>query len=523
MGIAVSEFDKRRIVPRWRSLEVAQVTGELSLLRKASAPLPFHSKMFIDEQIKAWTSNRDIQHAGDLLSAAYVLGLEGEFRDVAQFLLNSELDKNSAIRKVAGKIIHPERNKIELFADEITKVSDVLDHSKYHGEIARYRSYLRNEPKNPIAWIELGRLYSMVNLISKAEKCVQRALSLNKDNRFIVRSASRFYHHIYPLEDKALHVVKNSKFLKDDPWLVSAEIAYSTILERHSKLTKFGADFVKLNNQDHFSTTELNSALGTVELNEGSIRQAKKYISTSLIRPNDNSIAQASWIAKDVNGININLAKYNLPLAFEAEAQISFTDKKYKDAFNHAVNWLADEPFSSRPIKFASAIASIYLEDPAKGMDLLRLGLNINPDDPHLNNNLIYYLAKDDQVQEATRLFESKLRHHIEGDIEVDPYVVIATAGLLQFRRGYPEEGRKYYARAIELIKQRPNKDYLLALANLNLIEEEIRYAKSREDLTRLLHMAEAQSKKITNHDEVDLFFKKVLNKINVAITGQKV
>jgi tetratricopeptide (TPR) repeat protein len=523
MGIVVSEVDKRRIVPRWRSLEVAQVTGELSILGKASTPLPFHSKTFIDEQIKAWTNNRDIRHAGDLLSAAYVLGLEDEFHDVARFLVDSEVDQNSAIRKVAGNIIHPKKNEIELFANEITKVNDVLDHSKYHGEIARYRSYLKNEPRNPIAWIELGRLYSMVNLSLKGEKCVQRALSLNKDNRFIVRSASRFYHHTFPLEDKALHVVKNSKFLKDDPWLISAEIAYSTILERHSKLTKFGVDFVKLNNQDYFSTTELNSALGTVELNDGSIRQAKKYFSTSLIRPNDNSIAQASWIAKDVSGININLAKYNLPLAFEAEAQISFTEKKYVDAFNHAVNWLADEPFSSRPIKFASSIASIYLDDPAKGMDLLRIGLNINPDDPHLNNNLIYYLAKDDQVDEATHLFESKLRQHIDGDIEVNPYVVIATAGLLCFRRGLPEEGRKYYARAIELIKQRPNKDYLLALANLNLIEEEIRYANSQEDLTRLLQMAEAQAKKITDHDEINFFFKKVANKINLAIKEEKI
>ena len=59
--------------------------------------------------------------------------------------------------------------------------------------------------------MELGRLYAFKGQLSKANRAVENALYLDKNNRFISRSASRFFHHFSDDTEKALHTIRSKK------------------------------------------------------------------------------------------------------------------------------------------------------------------------------------------------------------------------------------------------------------------------------------------------------------------------
>ena len=507
--------DERGIIPRWRSFAVANETGELKVVQSEKIILPFQSKLFIEEQERAWRSNRDLFHAGDLISSAYAIGVESEFADVAKFIIETDHHEISPLRTLAGKILGlAEEGVIGLVQPENASIRSALDHQKYFGDIRRYKSYLRREPQNPIAWVELGRLYVLVGSVEKARRCIDAALHLDHNNRFIVRSASRFYSHFNPKDDKALQIVKQAEFVKSDPWLLSAEIAYSTALKRHSKLAKIGANMVTREKSNYFSVTELSSALGTMELTNGTAKEAKYFFKTSLIQPNDNSVAQASFRATDLLGIDIKLSEKELPLAFEAQAQLAYKHRKYEDAYLHALEWLADEPFSHRPIWFAAHMSYTFLDKREHAIDLLKKGLKVNPNNSTLNNNLCYYLLKSDRTSEATEVFKSQLEPHIKEDPEIDTYTIIATAGLLEYRTGHPDSGKAFYQKAIDVVKNQKKSSFLLALATANYIEEELRVISDHVKILQLKFQLESVCKN-SDEDQIEVMYAKLCKEID--------
>ena len=385
MGI-IFKTENRRVIPRLRSFKLSATTGELSILSSNDKEPKFNNSRFLYEQNKAWNNNKTLSHAGDLLSSAYVLGLQSEYLDVAKYIIEIDSNKNSPLLGLAKKILHVTENIY------VVAPHDIDLNTKYFKEINVIKQILIKEPKNPIAWMEMGRLYSLLGQIDKANRCVESALFLDKDNRFIARSASRFYHHFSDDKEKALYVIKKSKFLNNDPWLISAEIAYSTILGRFSKLAKVGINYLKNKSYNDHSITELASSLGTLEYDNGNIKEARKYFNQSLIKPNDNSLAQSIWISSNLTGLDIENEQYNLPLAFEAKANHFYEVGSFKHSFEEAMKWHSDEPYSTRPIKLASYISSIFLKEHKKSVALIEKALEITPGDIPLTNNLIYFL-----------------------------------------------------------------------------------------------------------------------------------
>ncbi len=499
--------EQRRIIPKWRSLKLAALNGELNPISKKQTPILITPNNYLPEQKKAFKENRNIPTAGDLLSSAYTLGIESDslYVDVAKYIMDNA-NINTSLYKLAEKII---TNKSFIENSQIIQDIDIhtiFDFEKYRSGIRKYKSYLKDEPKNPVGWIELGRLYTLVNLNEKAEKCIETALALDKNNRFIVRSASRFYHHLHH-DDRALSIIKNSEFAASDPWLISADIAYSTILKRHSKQTKRALEYLNSKSVDNKTTTELASAIGTISFINKDYKDARKYFKQSVILPNDNSLAQYSWMSKDAHLEEIDISKFNIPLNFEVKTQALYNSRNFNEAFENALRWQNDEPYSTRPIRLASYISSTFLNDIKTSIELNRKGLEINPNDAGLFNNLVYELTMDGQVEEA---YEKFIKHSLK-EINHDENITLrATWGLILFRKGDFENGRKYYKEALSIAKKMDN-NYLYSLGIANYAREEIRVANDRGMINDLMDQV-IKACKDSKELDVALFYKNVLS-----------
>jgi tetratricopeptide (TPR) repeat protein len=508
MGV-IFNTDKRRIIPRWRSYTIASKTGELLVSDNKLKSLPFLDGSYLVEQQKAWESYKDISHAGDLLSSAYVLGIASEFKGVARFVLDNEDNPTSPLVKLANTLLNIDNTieQVSTSSDNAILNEFIIDYRKYQPEISRNKWLLNREPKNPIANLELGRLYTLIGDVDKAKKYINIALQLDKNNRFIARSASRFYHHVSKESDRALEIIKNSEFVKFDPWLISADIAYSSILGRHTKATKIGMEILNKIDKNFLSITELASAIGTLEFSEGNLKNSRKYFKQALLQPNDNSLAQVGWMIDKIDGVDLNILKYNIPLAYEARAHGFYNQEKINESLECTMRWLDDEPYSSRPIRLASSLWGDFLKNRERSIKLLEQGLKVNPNDIAITNNLIYYLALENKIEYASKLFESTIGDSLD-DIDINSRISLtATAGLLFYRQDLPEEGKRYYAKAISLAKSEKN-SYLIALATANYTREELRYTNDKDPLINQLK----EVCKDENEPDVKVLYKDILN-----------
>ena len=98
------------------------------------------------------------------------------------------------------------------------------------GELAEY-------PRNPLLWSDLSRLYTSVNSKDKATRSMQVALSLARNDRFVLRGASRLFLH-QGEKEKAHKLLESAETLKADPWILAAEIATASAYNKTSKYIK---------------------------------------------------------------------------------------------------------------------------------------------------------------------------------------------------------------------------------------------------------------------------------------------
>lgn len=501
----IFKTDVREVIPKIRKSRVAIQNGELEI-SSSKVVLKTHELETLNLQKENYLRNKNLKTAGDLIGSAYVLGLENEFKEVAKFILQTETKNNSILANIAHRILNEKSTSIPKQKEEIN------DEIGVKHEIAKYRNHLKNEPKNPIAWAELGRLYFICNKIEKATKCFKNAVQLDKNNRFIVRTASRFYHHIFPQSTLALDTIKKSDFVKHDPYLMSAEIAFSSLYDKHSITLKKGIELLNNKNLSQ-NYTELASAVGTKEYNSGKLKIAKDFLKLSLINPNDNTIAQAFWMSEKKSDLNISI-DINIPkTAFEANSIKNFENEHYEEAFKNAKKWIDDEPYSSRPIKLASYLASIFLNNNEEAVEIINKGLDRNSNDILLNNDAIYYLIRQNKIEEANKIFNSKIKQNIDNSLdEITKLTLSATTGLLMYKNGNQIYGKNLYLNSITRAKKIDNK-YLLALATVNFINEEIEYVNSINELENHIDLVKEYMKNKKSHD-IRILFKSFEEKI---------
>jgi len=453
----------RQVIPRWRTLRETLRRRELDSVVPSRA-YQTGAPDFLAQKLVDWKQHQTVGHAADLVGAGVALGREGEVTGAARFLLRNDVYATSWARELAVHALDtPDNGKI------VAPTSEVMGESYLHGQVRNLRQQLHGEPRDPILWVELSRVYAILGLGEQAGRCMSIALQLATTNRFVLRSACRLFVHLGDPE-RAHGILARSDRTLHDPWLLAAEIAVGSIAEKRPKRIKPARGMLSGGKFASSHISELASALATLELGSGSLRKSKKLFKLSLADPTENSIAQVAWTSWREKSIRLrehDLLHFN---AFEAQSWVSFQTGDWKQSIEQCKLWQFDQPFSSWPSIFGSFIAAIVLEDYQTSEWFAKTGLRANPTDFMLLNNLAFARVNLGNMEGASEALTRAYRSQVS---ERENAAIQATRGFLEFQNGNLEVGRRLYLDALTAAQKLERQDILLfALTSVYLAME---------------------------------------------------
>ena len=468
---------KRNVIPNWREYNKTAQMGEIGDNR---VQIVSPTSIFpIDEYILAWQSNKTIPYAGDLISAATLNGqaTNKDAMEAAQFVLSHKDEASVAVIRAAESIvpslISSNAARVLSLTEKLTCISTQEERSKNAIRLLKQnRDYFCY---NPIAYCEMARHYVNLGQLQKAKDMMDIAVHLAPQHRYICRSAARFYLH-YGDAERARYVIAHNPWVTKDPWLMASEIAINTLMGRSSRLIKIGREIISSQNLSPFSISELSSAIGSLEMLNDNRKRCRELFRTALIRPNDNSLAQAKWLLSEYKDLSFDFSDYSyLTDSFEADAMSAFMADDYNRALDTAIDWIEDMPFTRRPVQFAADMAYTYVKDYSTAIAVLKHGLKANPCDAALLNNLAYAYALNGQTTNASKIIEEARR--LPSDFRTTEISIClkATEGLNEYRMGHLEEGKRLYIEAIRQANQDLVDKELGRRAVLNFAREEVR------------------------------------------------
>ena len=392
-----------------------------------------------------WLEQRDLAHAADLIGTAFGMGLGDQARDAAEFVLEWEAAAPAALVALAGKVVHGDSPLSDAPID--------IDHVQRHVRIGKLKRHIRDWPTDAIAYIDLAREYTILGQRPQALRPINIALSLAPHNRFVVRSAARYFLNCGDPE-QAMAVVRRTPRVSRDPWLLAAEVAISSAWQTASRHIKSARSMVDRRGLAPKEISELAGALGTLETEAGNRRWARRLFTTALEDPTENTLAQAEWVSTEIQDLGLGIHEKAIDRSYEASALISLGEGQWETALQHARLWHLDEPFAARSAYFGSWTASVVAEDFSSALQFADFGLATKPDDLLLLNNKAVALALLNRAAEAVKYLDkidaSKAAERSEA-------TYLATRGLVDFRLGQPESGRALYKEARETAKRGKN------------------------------------------------------------------
>lgn len=461
---AARSASPRHVVPRWRSFNKTLLLGELAFPRATESR---DLSRGLDRIENDWNANRTLVYAAEFAGAAITAGTPQR----AQATI-SVLQEAGGIHSILGEaVLKGEQQTATAFSSLDTY---------------RYREALRRDPRNAIAWLELARVQLTEGHEIAAQKSIAAALHVAPTSRYVLRAAAAGFVGVGDVE-RAIAVLTPVASKSDDPWLISAEIAVSALAERRSRLIGKGRSQLEESVWDDYALSELASEIATLEGETGSSRRARKLFRTSLVRPTENAVAQATAVSVDhpelVPATLLTAGTDSVREAFEAQALRAEMRAEFLDASQHSVSWLDDQPFSLRAAVYASYVSASGTEDWGLAAKLARRGLTVHPRDVTLMNNLAFSLIESGEDLDDARRWIRRAEHLHGG--RADNAAIAATKGLLEYRSGNIEAGRLLYERAAVIARNLPNPT-LEAMA----LAMHAREIENSSESLRMLHKA---------------------------------
>jgi hypothetical protein len=298
---------------------------------------------------------------------------------------------------------------------------------------------------------------------------MRNAISLAPSDRFVIRSAARFFVRA-GVPDRAADVLRRSGRVLTDPWLLAADIAVATSMNRTSKNIQSGRRLVDSTSIAPLHLSELGGAIGTIEANSGARKRAQKLFVQALREPTENLIAQVEYMVRATKLLEPSTDLTHLERAHEARANHTFVIKNFDESLRLCWSWLEDEPFSSRPAVLGTVVAGMALQDAEGARQIGEAGLLSHPASPILLNNVAFALADAGRLDEA-RATRARLSPNavLTGQNAVSWR---ATEGLLDFRSEMPEQGRAKYKMALELAQAQKDRPLATKVIAFWLAEE---------------------------------------------------
>jgi tetratricopeptide (TPR) repeat protein len=470
----------RQVIPRWRAFHTAKSSNQLISAKKNNRVIDTDS-VLIQKKLD-WLENKDIAHAIDYLATTAFNKNIANHNDALIFLNQSD-HNNDLIKDFIFSFTNPE--------EQLQRTLDLYSYENLYlvpSLISNQKKRLNRTPRDPIGWVDLAYFYTILGEKDKAARCMSIALSLSPNNRFVLRSAVRMFIH-HDDATRALDVIRKADTLKYDPWLISAEIATARAANKTSKNIKTGMNIVGDKAFSPWHISELAAAIATTELSFGKHKKAKKLFESSLINPTENSVAQVEWAHRQDDKIFLPPDKLSVENTFEAKALHSYQNKDWINAVRFAKQWQIDQPFSSRPAIHGSYIAAVCLKDYKTAKEIASYGLRCNRGNVILLNNLIFADVQLGNLNNA----QENINKIVESQLGLsDKQMILATKGLLSFRKGDVLDGREKYKRSIELADKLNNRFTSFLVTYFYLLEEmNITESVSSADIANITRIAE--------------------------------
>lgn len=449
--MADTQTDRRRqVVPKWDAFTMRASVAETGSL---CAPNPvINDNQSIDAAIADFKMFPSFSVAADLLSVAVVENRTDVAHEAARFILENAPDANLAAVRLSQQLLLQASSEYQQI-----EVSTEFNIDSIYRQIHKLRAQLRFYPLSALHWCDLSRLYTSIGLSTQAHRTMRVAVGLAPQFRLVLRAAARLYVHQGDIE-RAHHLLLKSSQLTKDPWILSAEIAVASALNKSSQHIKSSIRWLDQSRWNPVHVSELSSAIGTIKHESGNRRAGNQLISSSLRHASENAIAQAAWVQRTFGGPNIPIEV--LGASSEALAWQGTRGGEWNIAINKTHSWLIEQPFSSRPALLGSYLASRTLVDYEKSIQFAKHGLRANPDDCMLKNNLAFSLAQNSQVQEADKVMSSISTSDVNESFRM---TYLATSGLIQYRLGNIERGNELYREAISLAKGKNDENAIVA------------------------------------------------------------
>ena len=282
---------------------------------------------------------------------------------------------------------------------------------------------------------------------------MKKALALSPDNRFILRSAARLYIHSDE-PDHAQYILNEQTCYSSRSMAPCFGNCYCDCCRQDIKINTLWEDILEGGKYPPFHVSELASALATLEFLSGSWRKARKLFQESLTDPNENSVAQSTWVRRWLPTLETDFTLAAIPNTYEARVWNAIRNLEWSEIVTSSQAWSSDEPFSSRPAELGSYAASVGLENYSLAETICKNARIANPNDLYLINNLAFALANQGKLDEADKVLIDLHQPVLDQGINV---ALTATKGLLCFRRGKIDAGRELYLEAISLAKKTNN------------------------------------------------------------------
>lgn len=475
MAGLIYHTDKRRMLPQleratsYKDTVALPVLPDLSKLNWMRPIIQLKDENLLDK-LKEWRKSKDYNLAGNILSQAIILNRVEEYSEVSDYLL----------KKYPADHVYKwlfKRGLADLNLDQKIK----LNYEK-----------LALEPSDAITWADQAINYTLKNDRDEALKSIENAISIEPNMGFIVRNAARIFNLIGD-NGRAIKLLKNSAYYRHDPQILSAEIALSQLESRRTTGVEIGDKLIKDKHYNHREKSELASTLGTIEFFKDNFKRSEQLFDLSLVEPNRNSFAQSLWYKR----------KEISPLQFRAyidsneiQTHKYSKDNDFEKALFHSLQWMNDEPYSTRPYRVSSYIQGAIFGKHNEAFDLIKKGTESqrrikgdnysDHEEMGFNNDMAYHLLKANRIKEAQHYIKPLLKlRDSKGKLQDIEYVCVATLGLFAYKMNESEVGKKMYRNTITHFIN-SGKGYLAGSAFLNFFEEEINISNNLEYLNTL-------------------------------------
>lgn len=444
----VQEKSQRRILPRWRTSGTAAQSADL-MATKPHKVMVKDDGTHLKESRFTFARAPSIGSAADLITAASMAGDMGTAEQAAAFVLAHPDDAPRTLLSLADSLLQ---------TPPAPGGAPVVGTRSNGAVIAYTRTLLRLQPDNPVLWSDMARHYASHGDRREAKRCMQVALHLAPDHRWILRIAARFLVHSGEAAE-AHRLLAHHPRTPKDPWLLAAELATAQVAQRPPKFWRQGNDLIKVGGVAPLHLSELTTAVGMFELEAGEAKKARKLVEMALRDPTENTLAQVSWAreSKHLRGATAldDLVRYATN-AFEADFRLKSLAGDLLGAITAGEQWACDEPFAARPIAGLAFIASVF-DDYDRTIELVDKVRHLDGHvDPTMEMNALFSkmssgrLSRDGDQREIDAI-HTRLMMFAE---EKNAFHAMANLALWHYRFGQASVGATLYQRAIEILEK---------------------------------------------------------------------